>query len=61
MFYSENKEGIKLNRLGHEALLGQHNFSLEINNAITFGGVNKLDFQFSKQQNKLVKTIQNAY
>jgi len=61
MFYSESKEGIKLNRLGHEALLGHHNFALEINNAITFGGVNKLDFQFSKQQNKLVKTIQNAY
>jgi len=61
MFYSESEEGIKLNRQGHEALLGQHNFALEINNAITFGGVNKLDFQFSKQQNKLVKTIQNAY
>jgi hypothetical protein len=61
IFITENNEGLKLNRKGHEALLGQHNFASEINNAITFGGVNKLDFQFNKQQNKLIKTIQNAH
>ena len=61
MFYSENKDGIKLNRKGHEALLGQQNFSKEINDATVFGGVKKLDFQFSKQENKLVKTIINAH
>ncbi|MCF8273511.1 MAG: DUF1835 domain-containing protein [Flavobacteriaceae bacterium] len=61
IFISESSDGLKLNRKGHEALLGQHNFSMEINNAITFGGVNKLDFHFNKQQNKLVKTIQNAH
>ena len=61
IFFSEDEKGISLNRKGHEALLGQHNFSLEINNAIEFGGVNKLDFQFSKKQNKLIKTILNAY
>lgn len=61
IFISESSDGLKLKRKGHEALLGQHNFSMEINNAITFGGVNKLDFHFNKQQNKLVKTIQNAH
>lgn len=61
MFFSEDEKGLKLNRKGHEALLGHYNFSLEINNAMQFGGVNKLDFQFSKKQNKLIKTIQNAY
>jgi hypothetical protein len=41
--------------------LGQHNFSLEIDNNIPYGGVNRFDFQFSKKQNKLIKTIINAY
>ncbi len=60
IFITKNTEGLKLNRKGHEALLGQHNFSSEINNAIKFGGVNKLDFHFSKKQNKLIKTISHA-
>lgn len=61
MFYSEDENGIKLNRKGHEALLGQHNFTKEINDASVFGGVKKCDFQFSKKENKLVKTIANAH
>lgn len=61
IFFLEDDAGLSLNRMGHEALLGQRNFSLEINNPIEFGGVNKLDFQFNKKQNKLVKTILNAY
>lgn len=60
IFISENENGLSLNRKGHEALLGQHNFSAEINDDIFFGGVNKLDFQYSKKQNKLIKTILNA-
>ncbi|RED49351.1 DUF1835 domain-containing protein [Seonamhaeicola aphaedonensis] len=61
IFYTEDKKGIKLNRKGHEALLGQHNFSTEINDQSFFGGVRKLDFQFNKQENKLVKTVINAH
>ena len=60
LFFVENDEGIKLNRQGHEALLGQHNFSKEINNMMVFGGVNKFEFQFNKKQNKLVKTIHHV-
>lgn len=57
LFFTEKEEIITLNRKGHEALLGQHNFSEEINNNIPFGGVNKLDFQFNSHENKLVKTV----
>ena len=60
VFITEDADGLKLNRKGHEALLGQHNFSSEINDAIKFGGVNKLDFHFSKKQNKLIKTVSHA-
>lgn len=59
IFFTETEDAIKLNRKGHEALLGHHNFSSEINDNIKFGGINKLDFQFNKDQNKLVKTILN--
>ena len=61
IFYTESENQIKLNRKGHEALLGQHNFSSEINDTTVFGGVKKLDFQFNKQENKLVKTVINAH
>ena len=61
LFYTKDKNGIKLNRKGHEALLGQHNFSTEINDNTVFGGVRKLDFQFNKDENKLVKTVINAH
>ena len=57
IFFSEDDEKIVLNRKGHEALLNHHNYSLEIGNNITFGGVERLSFQFSKQQNKLIKSI----
>ena len=30
-----------------------------ITNNISFGGINKLDFQFNRKQNKLIKTITN--
>lgn len=59
LFFTENDNMLTLNRKGHEALLGQHNFSAEINNNISFGGINKLDFQFNRKQNKLIKTITN--
>lgn len=57
IFFSENENGIKLNRLGHEALLGHHDFSSEVNCDIVFGGVKKSDFKFSKRQNRLVESV----
>lgn len=60
IFYTIKEDGITLNRKGHEALLKQHNFAQEINNQITYGGVKRLEFQFSEEQNKLIKTIFNV-
>ena len=60
IFFTKDDDMLKLTRKGHEALLGQHNFSGEVNNNLSFGGVNRLDYQFNKQQNKLIKTIINA-
>ena len=61
MFFIIEEDSISLNRKGHEALLGQHNFSSEIDCLMVFGGVNKFDFQFNKKENKLIKTIRNVY
>lgn len=57
IFFTITNNSITLNRKGHEALLGTHNFSEELNNNMVFGGVQKSEFQFSKKQNKLVKSI----
>lgn len=57
IFFEESKSGISLNRKGHEALINQHNFASELNNDIDYGGVNRLDFQFNVEVNKLIKTI----
>ncbi|GAA4270292.1 DUF1835 domain-containing protein [Hyunsoonleella aestuarii] len=61
IFFTQEEGSLTLNRLGHEALIGQHNFSTEIDNKMIFGGVNKFDFQFNKKLNKLVKTVINAH
>ena len=60
IFIVETDEGLDINRKGHEALLNQHNFSIEINNDIQFGGVKRLEYQFNNKQNKLIKTVYNA-
>ncbi|GGW63977.1 hypothetical protein DFQ11_102173 [Winogradskyella epiphytica] len=60
IFYDISEEGLSLNRKGHEALLKQHNFAAEINNHMDYGGVKRLDYQFSEEQNKLIKTVPNA-
>ena len=60
IFIEETEEGLELNRKGHEALLNQHNFSSEVNNDIYYGGVKRLEYQFNKKQNKLIKTVYNA-
>lgn len=56
-FFIENDNALQLNTKGHEALLGEHNFAKEINNSIAYGGVNRLEYQFSKTENKLIKTV----
>ena len=60
IFFDETEDGITLNRKGHEALLRQYNFASEINNNMIYGGVNRLEYQFSVEQNKLIKTIMNV-
>lgn len=60
-FLHIEEDRVTLNRKGHEALLGQHNFSQEINNRMVYGGINRLDFIFNSEENKLVKTIPNVH
>ncbi|WP_456437332.1 DUF1835 domain-containing protein [Psychroserpens sp.] len=60
LFFDEDENQLKLNRKGHEALVKIHNFSLEINNNMAYGGLNRLDFQFNIKENKLVKTNINV-
>ena len=57
IFFDEDDSSLKLNRQGHEALVRTHNFASEINNNMVYGGVERLEFQFSVEQNKLVKTV----
>lgn len=61
LFYTILEDRLTLNRKGHEALLGHYNFSAEVNDKMIFGGVKKMSFQFSNTQNKLVKSVLNAY
>lgn len=61
LFLSINKAGITLNDKGHIALLNKQNYAKEINNNIAFGGVNRLDFQFDKALNKLIKRLTNVH
>ena len=56
LFFYEKENSLKLNRKGHEAILGHHSFASELNSKMIFGGVKKYGFQFSKSQNKLIKT-----
>jgi hypothetical protein len=60
IFYTQTETELELNRKGHEALLGQYNFALEVNNNLDYGGVNRLEYQFSREQNKLIKNIVNV-
>lgn len=55
-FYTVDNDKIELNRKGHETIHGQYNASGDFKNNMVFGGVKKLDFQFSKSQNKLIKS-----
>jgi hypothetical protein len=60
LFYDSTLKGLVLNRKGHEVLLNKHNFATELNNDMKYGGVNRLEYQFSKEENKLIKTVIDA-
>ncbi|WGD34494.1 DUF1835 domain-containing protein [Olleya sp. YS] len=57
LFYEETKDALTLNRNGHLALEHQKNFFKQIDTNFQFGGVNKVDFQYDKKENKLIETI----
>ena len=60
IFFKKKGDALSLNKKGIDALLNKHNFSSELNNDMMYGGINIKDFQFSKTENRLVKTIPNA-
>lgn len=60
IFFEETEEAIKLNRDGHEALLRKKNYAIEVGNNMIYGGVQRLEYQFSVDENKLIKTILHA-
>ncbi|MBJ7882456.1 DUF1835 domain-containing protein [Gelidibacter salicanalis] len=55
-FYDQQEERLVLNDKGIQAIDGTRDFSSELRSPMIFGGVKKLDFQFSKTENKLIKT-----
>ncbi|GAA4240924.1 MULTISPECIES: DUF1835 domain-containing protein [Winogradskyella] len=57
IFFEKSENQLTLNRKGHEALLRHYNYAQEVNNDMTYGGVKRLDFQFSVTQNKLIKKL----
>ena len=59
-FFNTSDDKLQLTRKGHEALLGEHNFSKEIDNTIVFGGIKRNNYQFSIAENKLIKTTPNV-
>lgn len=61
IFFTEESNGLKLNRKGHEVLLNHRNFASELNDNMVFGKIKRLDYQFNTQENKLIKTVLNAY
>lgn len=58
--YDGEKKYLQLNRKGHEALLGSHNFAYEINNDLHYGGIYSLGYVYDKKLKKLLKTPINA-
>lgn len=58
--YQNGKRQLQLNRKGHEALLGSHNFAYEINNDMHYGGIRSLDYVYDKKLKKLLKTPINV-
>ncbi|KJD36091.1 hypothetical protein PW52_05595 [Tamlana sedimentorum] len=61
LFYTEEDKKIELNRKGYEAILGKTNASNQVDDNMYYGGVERLTYQFSKTENKLIKSVLNAY
>ncbi|KAB1071385.1 DUF1835 domain-containing protein [Tamlana haliotis] len=57
VFYTIKEDHLELNRKGLLVLQNQHNFADDIANGMTYGGVKKAAFYFSKSANKLIKTV----
>lgn len=53
VFYSVDENRLRLNSKGKDAILGNHNYAELLNNNLIYGGVNRLNFQFDKEENKL--------
>ncbi|WP_439152393.1 DUF1835 domain-containing protein [Winogradskyella sp.] len=60
IFFEETDASLTLNRDGHEALFRKKNYAVEVNNDLVYGGVQRLEYQFSIEENKLIKTIHHA-
>ncbi|TXE06026.1 DUF1835 domain-containing protein [Gelidibacter salicanalis] len=54
IFYEQEDGLLVLNEKGNAAIKRERDFSEEIKSLMIFGGVKKLDFQFSKTENKLI-------
>ncbi|NRA91130.1 MAG: DUF1835 domain-containing protein [Psychroserpens sp.] len=61
IFIESSEDKLTLSRKGHEALLKITNVASELNNDIVYGGIRRLEYQYYKDQNKLVKTNINVY
>lgn len=57
IFYTVEEGQIVLNINGSEATKKLRNFSSQMQSSMSFGGVKKMDFQFDKIQNKLIKKM----
>lgn len=55
IFYNIEEHQLHLNEKGKSAILGKNNFAKELNNNLAYGGVNRLEFHFNKEKNKLKK------
>ncbi len=53
-FFKINKESLTLKEEGIQVLNNEYNFSLKIDTNLTYGGVNRNDFQFNEIENKLI-------
>lgn len=53
-FYVLENDYLKLNQKGQDIIIGKYNAFDELKDNMIFGGVNKHDFKFSKEENKLV-------
>ena len=60
MFYSVGEDEVKLNSFGKNALKSEKNLSAVVHDNLTYGGVNKLDYQYSRKENKLIKPVFNV-